>query len=162
MSTESIVHIGSRAEFLSAARDAFGRAIDAGAREIVMVDPTFADWPLNEPAVIESLGRWIDSQRSLTVLAYSFEEMARQQLRFVAWRRQWSHVVHCRSDPEFEAEQLPSMLLVPGVTSIRLLDRLRFRGVLSDRAVDLTECRETIDALLQRSVEAFPATTLGL
>jgi hypothetical protein len=26
----------------------------------------------------------------------------------------------------------------------------------------LTESRETVDALLQRSVEAFPVTTLGL
>jgi hypothetical protein len=162
MNAESIVQIASRADFLNAVRDAFGRAEQAQAREIVMVDPTFVDWPLNEPAVIESLGRWIDSQRSLTVFAHSFEEMARQQLRFVAWRRQWAHVVHCRSDPDVEAEQVPALLLVPGVTSIRLLDRLRFRGTLSDRTVDLNECRETIDALLQRSVEAFPVTTLGL
>ncbi len=162
MNAESIVQIASRADFLNAVRDAFGRAEQAQAREIVMVDPTFVDWPLNEPGVIESLGRWIDSQRSLTVFAHSFEEMARQQLRFVAWRRQWAHVVHCRSDPDVEAEQVPALLLVPGVTSIRLLDRLRFRGTLSDRAVDLNECRETIDALLQRSVEAFPVTTLGL
>ncbi len=162
MSAENIVNIGSRAEFLGAVRDALGRAIEAGALEIHMIDPTFADWPLNEPAVIDLLGRWIDSRRGLTVLAFSFEEMARQQLRFVAWRRQWAHVVHCRSDPDLAAEQIPSMLLVPGVTCIRLLDRLRFRGVSSDRPVDLTACRETIDALLQRSVEAFPVTTLGL
>ena len=162
MTAENIVHIGSRAEFLAAVRGAIDRAIEADAREIYVVDPTFADWPFNEPAVIDALARWIDSQRSLTVLAFNFDEMARQQLRFVAWRRQWSHVVHCRSDPDLEAEQIPSMMLVPGVTSIRLLDRLRFRGVLSDRGVDLTECRETIDALLQRSVEAFPVTTLGL
>ena len=162
MNAESIVAITSRADFLKAVRGAFGRAEEAGAREIFLVDPTFADWPLNEAEAVDSLSRWIDSQRSLTVLAHSFEEMARQQLRFVAWRRQWSHVVHCRSDPELEAEQIPSLLLVPGVTCIRLLDRLRFRGTVSARAIDLTECRESIDALLQRSVEAFPVTTLGL
>jgi hypothetical protein len=33
---------------------------------------------------------------------------------------------------------------------------------VSGRATDQVECRETIDALLQRSVEAFPPTTLGL
>jgi hypothetical protein len=162
MNAESIVPIASRADFLNVVREAFEHAREAAAREIFLVDPTFADWPLNEPAVVDSLGRWIDSQRSLTVLAASFEEMARQQFRFVAWRRQWSHAVHCRSDPELESEQIPSLLLVPGVIAIRLLDRLRFRGTVSDRAVDLTECRETIDALLQRSVEAFPVTTLGL
>jgi hypothetical protein len=162
MTAENIVAIASRADFLNAVRGAFERAEQAQAREIVMVDPTFIDWPLNEPAVIESLGRWIDSRRSLTVFAHSFDEMARQQLRFVAWRRQWAHVVNCRSDPDLEAEQIPSLLLVPGVTAIRLLDRLHFRGTLSDKAVDLADGRETIDALLQRSVEAFPVTTLGL
>ena len=34
--------------------------------------------------------------------------------------------------------------------------------VVSNRPVDLTECRESVDALLQRSIEAFPVTTLGL
>jgi hypothetical protein len=41
-------------------------------------------------------------------------------------------------------------------------DRIRYRGTVSNRPVDLTESRETVDALLQRSVEAFPVTTLGL
>ena len=162
MSEESITPIASRAEFLDAVRGAFALAVDTGAREIFLVDPTFADWPLNEPALIESLGRWIDSRKTLTVFAHDFSELARHQLRFVAWRRQWSHVVRCRSDPELEAEQLPTLMLVPGVTSIRLLDRIHQRGIASHRAIDLAEGRETVDALLQRSVEAFPVTTLGL
>ena len=103
-------------------------AEERDAAEIFIVDPTFADWPLNEPALIESLGRWIDSRKTLTVFAHDFSELARHQLRFVAWRRQWSHVVRCRSDPELEAEQLPTLMLVPGVTSVRLLDRVRQRG----------------------------------
>ena len=49
MTAESIIPIGSRAEFLDAVRDAFALAEQAQAREIVMVDPNFADWPLNEP-----------------------------------------------------------------------------------------------------------------
>ena len=162
MTDDSILTIDSRADFLSAVHAAFVRAESGGAREIFIVDPTFSDWPLNEPASIETLDRWVDSRRSLTVFAHSFDELARRQLRFVAWRRQWAHVVHCRSDPELEAEQVPSLLLVPGQACVRLLDRVRYRGTMSGRAVDLTECRETIDALLQRSAEAFPVTTLGL
>ena len=92
MSEESITPIASRAEFLDAVRGAFALAGDTGAREIFLVDPTFADWPLNERAVIDSLWRWVDSSRSLTVLAHSFDEFARRQLRFVEWRRQWTHV----------------------------------------------------------------------
>ena len=162
MNDDSILAIASRADFQSAVQVAFARAEDGGAREIFIADPTFSEWPLNEPAVIETLDRWVDSRRSLTVFAHSFDELARRQLRFVAWRRQWAHVVHCRSDPELEAEQLPTLLLVPGHTSLRLLDRVRYRGTVSGRAVDLTACRETIDALLQRSAEGFPVTTLGL
>ena len=162
MSEESITPIASRAEFLDAVRGAFALAVDTGAREIFLVDPTFADWPLNEREVIDSLWRWVDSSRSLTVLAHSFDEFARRQLRFVEWRRQWAHAVRCRNDPELEAEQIPTLLLVPGALCIRVLDRVRVRGTASNRPVDLTDCRESIDALLQRSVEAFPVTTLGL
>lgn len=162
MTENSIVPIASRAEFEAAIRAAFAHAGEADAREILIVDPDFADWPLNERALIDSLAGWVDSRRSLTVLAHSFDEVARRQFRFVEWRRQWAHVVRCRSDPELEAAQVPSLLLVPGVTCVRLLDRVRHRGTVSSRPADLADARETIDALLQRSVEAFPVTTLGL
>lgn len=162
MTADTILPIASRAEFCGAVRSAFALAEQEGAREILLVDPNFADWPLNERALIETLSRWIDSQRVLVVLAHSFDELARRQLRFVEWRRQWAHVVQCRNDPELEAEQIPTLMLVPGHTCVRLLDRVRFRGTVSNRPVDLNEGRETVDALLQRSVEAFPVTTLGL
>ena len=51
--------------------------------------------------------------------------------------------MQCRSDPELEAEQVPTLLLVPGMAGVRLLDRVRYRGIASTRAVDLTESRET-------------------
>jgi hypothetical protein len=162
MNADDIVPIGSRAEFLDAVRAALARAEAEGAREIVLVDPNFADWPLNERTVIDSLSRWIDSSRLLVVIAHSFDEIARRQLRFVEWRRQWAHAVQCRNDPDLEAEQIPTLLLVPGQTCVRVLDRIRYRGTVSNRPIDLTESRETVDALLQRSVEAFPVTTLGL
>ncbi len=106
MTDETFSAITSRADFLAAVRAAFVEAEERDAAEIVLVDPTFGDWPLNEPALIESLARWVDSRKSLTVFAHDFGELARHQLRFVAWRRQWSHVVRCRSDPELEAEQM--------------------------------------------------------
>jgi hypothetical protein len=162
MTADHIVPITSRAEFLDAIRSSFAAAAQEGAGEIVIVDPTFADWPLNDRAVIESLAAWVDARRSLTLLAHGFDEIARRQSRFVEWRRQWTHVVHCRNDPELEAEQVPTILLAPGVTCVRLLDRVRHRGTVSNRPVEMADCRETLDALLQRSVEAFPVTPLGL
>ena len=162
MSADDIAAIASRADFLDAVRAAFTRADEQGAREIILVDPTFADWPLNERTVIDSLSRWIDSRRSLIVFAHSFDDVARRHLRFVEWRRQWAHVVHCKNDPDLEAEQVPTLLLVPGHVSVRIVDRVRYRGTVSNRPVDLTESHESVDALLQRSIEAFPVTTLGL
>ncbi len=162
MTADSIVPIASRADFHQAVQGALEQAERAGSREIFMTDPSFADWPLNDRDVVESLGRWVDSRCTLTLLAHSFDELARRQFRFVAWRKQWSHVVHCRSDVELGAEQIPTLLLVPGRVALRLLDRIHYRGTLSSRAADLNEARELIDALLQRSAEAFPVTTLGL
>ena len=162
MTADSIAPIGSRSDFQDTIRSVFARAREEGAREILLVDPDFVTWPLNDRAVVASLADWAESARSLTVLAHNYDELARRQTRFVEWRRQWAHVVHCRQDPELEAEQLPTLMLVPGLVCVRLLDRLRFRGTCSNRPLDLTEARETLDALLQRSVEAFPVTPLGL
>jgi len=162
MTEETIVPIGSRGEFLAAVRSSFALAAEAGARELVIVDPTFADWPLNDRTVVESLATWIDSGRRLTAFAHSFDALPRSHPRFVDWRRQWAHVVHCRTDTELEPDQVPTLLLAPGLTCVRLLDRVRHRGTVSNRPVDLNECSEAVDALLQRSIEAFPPTTLGL
>jgi hypothetical protein len=162
MNEDTLSQIASRKEFHEAIRAGLTQAADAGANEICLVDPDFDDWPLNDRDVVETLGRWALSRRKLVVFAHSFDELSRTAPRFAEWRRQWSHIVQCRSDPELEAQQVPTLLLVPGEVAVRLLDPVRYRGVVSGRATDQVECRETIDALLQRSVEAFPPTTLGL
>ncbi len=162
MSEEKLTQIATRADFHDAIRAALAMAAEQGASEICLVDPHFEDWPLNDRDVVESLNRWALSRRKLIVFAYDFDEMARRAPRFATWRRQWSHIVQCRSDPELEAGQVPTLLFVPGMISVRLLDPVRYRGTVSARPADHVECRETIDALLQRSVEAFPPTALGL
>ncbi|MGZ5239290.1 MAG: hypothetical protein ACXWCN_04155 [Caldimonas sp.] len=162
MSSDVLAQIASRNDFHEAIRAALAQAADKEAAEIYLVDPDFNDWPLNERGIIESLTRWASSRRKLFVFAHSFDELARRAPRFAEWRRQWSHVVHCRCDPELEATQVPTLLFVPALAAVRLLDRIRYRGTVSGRPADHVECRETIDALLQRSVEAFPPTTLGL
>ena len=154
--------IGSRKEFHDAIRAALVQAADADAGEICFVDADFQDWPLNERAVVEALARWATSRRKLVVYAHSFDALPRIAPRFTEWRRQWSHIVQFRTDPEIEAQQVPTLLLVAGEVTIRLLDPVRYRGMVSGRAADQVEARESIDALLQRSVEAFPPTTLGL
>ena len=162
MSNESITQIASRNDFLGAVRGAIAQAAACDASEICLVDPHFSDWPLNERGLIESLTQWISSRRKLTVVAHNFDELARRAPRFAEWRRQWSHVVHCRAVDDVESDQVPTILYVAGLASVRLLDRVRYRGTVSGRPADHVESRESIDALLQRSSEAFPPTTLGL
>jgi hypothetical protein len=162
MSSDSISAVTSRAEFRDAVRACLGEAADSGAREIVMVDPTFADWPLNEAAVVATFARWVTSSRSLTLMAHRFDELPRRHMRFVEWRRNWSHVVRCRFDEDLEEQQIPTLLLVPGLVCLRMVDNVDHRGTVSRKSIELVTGREAVDALLQRSTDTFPVTALGL
>lgn len=154
--------ITSRSEFHDALRSAFAQAAKAGAREIWLCDANFADWPLGEPGVIGDLTRWARARRCLTLFAQDFDEIGRRHGRWTEWRRQWSHLVACRTNAELEAAQMPTICLVPNVISVRLVDPVHHRGMASHEAADEIACREAIDAVSQRSAEAFPVTSLGL
>lgn len=152
----------SRGDFHGALRQAFEQAAEKGCREIFISDPDFNDWPLGERTVVETLTRWAYAHRKLTVLARGFDEFPRRHARWVEWRRQWAHVVECRACDESDADDLPTLLLAPGLVTVRLLDRERYRGVVSEAPADAIRMRDQLDAVLQRSEEAFPASTLGL
>lgn len=154
--------IQSRAEFHAALRSAFAQAASAGSREIWLSDVNFADWPLGEREIVDSLSQWVTSTRRLTVFAHDFEDLARRHPRWVTWRRHWSHVVTCRTNAELEADDVPTLLVASGTVTVRLSDAVHHRGRVShDRAEEL-RCKELLDAVLQRSEEAFPATSTGL
>lgn len=154
--------IETRAQFQSAVRSAFAHIAAQGAREIWLCDEDFADWPLNDPQVVLHLSQWAGAHRRCNVLAASYDSLQRQHPRWVQWRRQRSHVVHCRTPDESLAYPLPCLLLVPGCVTLRLVDRERWRGSLSTDLVDAVRAREQLDVLMQRSVDAFPSSTLGL
>lgn len=162
MQAPAYMAIATRGEFHEAVRGAIAEAAAAGCREILCCDDHFADWPLNDQALVESLVQWATPHRQLTVLARNFDEISRLHPRWVAWRRNWSHVVVCRANNELEAGQMPTLLLVPGVLTLRLVDTLHYRGSVSRHGGDALRSREQFDAVLQRSEAAFPATRLGL
>ena len=145
-----------------ALRGALAEAAARGCREMWFCDLDYVAWPLSERSVIESLSAWAYSHRKLTVLAQTFELMPQRHARWVAWRRQWSHIVECRALEELEPGQVPSLLLAPGVVTVRIHDSVHHRGSVSHALDDAVRCREIVDAVSQRSVESFPATTLGL
>ena len=154
--------ITSRSEFHDALRQSFDLVANEGCREVFIADPTFADWPLGERAVIESLTRWAYAHRKLTVLAQNFDEFTRRHPRWVEWRRQWAHVVECRALADDDAGKLAGLFLAPGLVTLRVLDAEHYRASLSFDPADAIRVRDNLDALLQRSEEAFPATNLGL
>ena len=162
MSADPATLITSRSEFHAALRLAFAEAAVNGCRELWLCDSDFADWPLGERAVVEHLEQWAASSRQLTLFASTFDEVARRHARWVEWRLRWSHIVRCRTDAELEADAVPTLLLAPGALTVRLVDRIHHRGRVSRDKADELRCKEQIDAVLQRSVEAFPATTTGL
>ena len=154
--------ITSRGEFHAALKSALAEAATVGCRELWLCDTDFADWPLGELAVVESFAQWAGSHRRLTLIAESFDEVARRHARWNEWRRQWSHIVHCRRNAELESGQMPSVLLASELLSVSLVDPVHYRGRYSHDAADAVRCRELIDAVLQRSEEAYPVTTTGL
>ena len=111
MTTATHGLITSQGEFHAALREAFEAAASTGCRELCLCDPDFADWPLGERDVVAQLGRWAGSQRRLTVLAGTFDEVVRRHPRWVEWRRQWSHMVYCRSGAVLETGPLPTVLI---------------------------------------------------
>jgi hypothetical protein len=129
---------------------------------LFLFDPDFADWPLSDARVLEDLTRWAKSHRKLTMVARSYDMVVRKHARFVDWRRTFAHVIDCREPDEGDAEKMPSLLLAPGILLLRRIDLHNWRASVSTDPADGIAWRDGIDAVLQRSSEAFPATSLGL
>jgi hypothetical protein len=157
-----LARIDGRNGFQAAVRAALAEAASAGWRDIWLCDADFAHWPLGERGVVDSLTGWVGTQRRLTLLALHYDEVSRRHARWVQWRRQWAHAVHCRAVQQLRADDVPVLLHATGGLTLRLLDPPRYRGTASRLVADGVRARELIDAILQHSAEAFPATTLGL
>ena len=110
----------------------------------------------------ESLTQWAGPHRHLSLVALHFDEVSRRHQRWVNWRTRWAHVVSCRALPELLPQDAPTCLFAPGRFMLQIVDPVRFRGTVSRDPAAVLRIQERIDAILQRSEEAFPVTTLGL
>ncbi len=155
--------IESRADFVAAVHDTVSLALAGATRRMVWLDADFAEWPLNEPALLQALTNWVRlPQRQLVLLAADYDDLRRRHARFTAWVRLWSHVVTSFSPSWDEVAELPCVLLAEGAGLVHLLDPVQWRGWATADVFQQHEWRERIDAFLQRSTPAFPVTTLGL
>ena len=162
MNSETHGVIDSRSGFHQALREAFSDIAAHPRLQVWMCDAHFADWPLNEPEVIDALVRWAQPHRKLVVLAQSFDDVVRRHPRWVTWRRQFAHAVECRLVEPMEQGRMPTLFTAQGGETVKLVDPQLYRGSWSREPADGRLAVELIDAVSQRSSEAFAATTLGL
>jgi hypothetical protein len=156
-----------RSDFQSQVIQTFQWAAEQGCSVIQAWDAAFADWPLSDSGLLEAVRVWASPNRSLQLLALEYEELPRRHPKFVRWRRDFGHCVTARAvEPELRLDAAPqALLLCRNATqwrSLRLFDRHYWRGEVSETAADWQRGAEWIDAVAQRSCEAFAATTLGL
>lgn len=153
--------IDGPSEFAARLREVLAAAAGQGWQEMVFSDPDFADWPLGERAVAESLQAWAAGGRSLRLVATHFEGFQRSHARFVSWRRLWDHIVQCRACSGAGAPDVPSALWTPqGI--VHRIDPLRSRGVSSVAPAARVALRQALDECFQQGRPAFAASVLGL
>ena len=154
--------VDSRSSFSDAIVWGVAQALHTDARRLLWVDPDFAAWPLDDPALHTLLTRFLRRpQRRLQCLAAHFDEMPRRHPRFTRWRRDWAHALQPQAAPEAQANRLPTLLLDDRGTVVRLLDRSRWKGRAGTDPLDARGTWHALDALLQQSEPAWPVTLLG-
>lgn len=155
--------IDTRASFAQGVLWALQAADARGARSLCWVDESFADWPLGDPILLDTLTRWLQRpQRRLLMLAAEFDQMATRQPRFTAWRPAWSHLIEARAPAPEVAIDLPTLALDDGPVVLCLHDRLNWRGLAAVDATRARAWRDRIDVALQQSEPAWPVRPLGL
>ena len=150
-----------RKDFQQLVRDALACAAREGWREIILSDPDFADWPLGERAVAESLRAWSAAGRSCTLLACRYDELAVRHARFVTWRRAWSHIIEARACASADTLEFPSAIWSPG-WAMQRLDPERCNGYSGAEPERRLLLKENLQAWIGKSGPSFAATTLGL
>lgn len=163
-------HDSGRLDGWGAWSDAVRAALaEAAARpaSLMMFDEDYAHWPLGERACVEALAQWALGGRALhcTMLASDWQHVPKQHPRWLRWRVSWAHKLSCKVLPEDEQSALQSarpMLVIEGRLGIQLLDAEHGTGLWSRVPSTLREWWQAGDAISQRSIDAMPATTLGL
>lgn len=127
-----------------------------------LVDRHFADWPLDEPAVLERLSGWLrPGGRCLHLVGLDFDATARALPRFARWRRDWSHRIEVWAPVD---GLMPTALrgLVTTDLAWQWLDAPDWRLRQLSHPVQIRVYYEEVADFLQRCESAWPATTLGL
>lgn len=157
--------VSGRQQGLHALREAVRQAIAlADSQQIgrmLWCDRDFADWPLEERAVVEALQRWALGGGRLEMLASDFRPLQARAARFVQWRRQWDHRFEARALGRQRPDEVPTVLRLGDQMLLGLDAEQRLFVVTADRS-RIAQTDEHCRSLWQQAVPAFPASTLGL
>jgi hypothetical protein len=150
-----------RQDFERLVRDALAKAAREGWQDMIWSDASFEDWPLRERAVVDSLQAWASAGRRLTLLAARYDQVLRNQPRFVTWRRTWGHLVDCRVVRDVAPADFPSALWSRNWYMQRL-DVTYGHGTWGEDRLSLIRVRELLDEKNRNSSPGFSASVLGL
>jgi hypothetical protein len=157
------IEIRSRAELAAAVRATVDAALARDARTLLWADTDFADWPLDDPALLDALTAWLRRPlRRLQLLAVDYEALARAHPRFAAWRVDWTHAIEARRPEIGDRAGLPTLLIDDGPMCLELLERDPPNGRAARDAQAAWRTRERIGPVWQRAEAAWPARPLGL
>lgn len=150
-----------RSVFQQAVRDALQRAAGEGWNELIVSDANFADWPLGERAVAESLQAWARGGRRFVMLAMDYQGVQRLHPRFVKWRQTWDHIIECRVCRSSDALAFPSVFWSPAWVMQRI-DSEQDVLLCDHEAVRRVGLRQLLDECRRDSSPGFPSSVLGL
>jgi hypothetical protein len=157
-----MIEIQSQQSFQAAVHAAVREALLQRARRLVLLDEDYEPWALDDPALLDDLTAFARLPgRTILIIGRRFEGLARRCPRFVAWRRTWGHAVEVRRPVDDEA-RCPTLLLVDRAWAVELLDRVRWRGRVSQNDPRTVILADEVDAFAQRTEPTFGVTTLGL
>ena len=145
-------------EFSNVVREALACAAREGWSSMVWSDANFADWPLGERAVVESLNAWAGKGRHLLMLAHSYDSVVRLQPRLVTWRQTWGHIIECRLCRSRDASEMPSALWSPH-WAMQRLDVVRSTGIAGLEPQRRVMLKEELDECHRQSSPGFAAST---
>lgn len=152
----------SLAGFGAAVVDTAAAAVAQRCRRLLMVDPRFDGWPLEDPRLIDALTAFVRlPERRVVLLGGHFDGVARSCPRFVAWRRVWSHAVDALR-PADDGVQLPTVVLADRNIAVQVFDRVHWLGRVLVGEPGVHRLGDEIDAFAQRSEPTFGVRTLGL
>jgi hypothetical protein len=146
--------LSGRRAFQEAVRTAFACAANQGWSEIVLCDANFADWPLGERSVVESLQRWARQGRRMRVMAFDYHALLSLHPRFVQWRGVWDHLLDCRLVRGSDAAACPSVLWSAAWVMQRI-DAERDVLVCDDDASRRKQMRLILDESYRHSAPGF-------